>query len=713
MIISNQNKKITDPDQGTQLSNIESQTFKSDLVKISDDIFNCPLILSDGKTMSIPVRKDGMVNATALCKAGVKKFNDYTRQKQTQAYLQALENVTGIPVTELINTTQGGIPEYQGTYVHRKVGLHLAQWIDPYFAIQVSRWKDDIKSESNKELISSQSSDIVEFKLTLKNNTELSIPVSKDGYVNCTKLCQAGGKRIDNWNRLKQSKELLEAYSKLPHIPGSLEKAVPHIRGTAFCRVIDGGNTSLNNQGTYYPMDIAIQIAQWIDPYFALQVSRWTRELLLFGSVTLGQEKSTQELENKFQEQIKVLTQEKEKLSQEHCKLVLNHEKLLKKRVRTDYETGNVVYIISHEAFSIAYNCFYFKFGKSTQKKDETRACFKQRLSTYNTGAPINYKVHYLLYVENNTLIEDNLKEKYSKHLDPMNKEWVKDVGLKDIVSFIRSMAKLLSVNSKEIIIDPILQPEEDSDTESDEDEEEPIKVSLKKTVEETVEETKVDETKVEETKVEPVEETKVELVEEPEEEEQVDDGVKIYNEVLMNLMKYETKELFSLLKEYGLEPLGRKNIKQERLKDFLEKKVGVVSKYDDILNERDSVYKNQKTPITKDTKTKKCCKCGDVLALNDFYKDKTKVDGIEIICRFCRNISRNKNRNDGKLKKMHIVKKCYVEMTKDQKWCIQCEKVVDQVQFTNNKRYKDGKEKKCKQCISVNNKESYMKSKK
>ena len=61
----------------------------------------------------------------------------------------------------------------------------------------------------------------------------------------------------------------------------------------------------------------------------------------------------------------------------------------------------------------------------------------------------------------------------------------------------------------------------------------------------------------------------------------------------------------------------------------------------------------------------------------------------------------------------MHIVKKCYVEMTKDQKWCIQCEKVVDQVQFTNNKRYKDGKEKKCKQCISVNNKESYMKSKK
>ena len=53
-------------------------------------------------------------------------------------------------------------------------------------------------------------------KLVLQNNSEINIPVRKDGYLNCTKLCQAGNKRIDNWNRLKQSKELIEAYSKLP-----------------------------------------------------------------------------------------------------------------------------------------------------------------------------------------------------------------------------------------------------------------------------------------------------------------------------------------------------------------------------------------------------------------------------------------------------------------------------------------------------------------
>jgi hypothetical protein len=145
-----------------------------------------------------------------------------------------------------------------------------------------------------------KTSDIIELKLVLQNNTEINIPVSKDGYVNCTKLCKAGGKRIDNWNRLKQSEELLQAYSKLPHNQGT-EKA--HKRGTAFCRVINGGNVSLNNQGTYYPMDIAIQIAQWLSPSFALQVSSWTREL------TLQLEEKNKILESKDKE-IKTLIEE-------------------------------------------------------------------------------------------------------------------------------------------------------------------------------------------------------------------------------------------------------------------------------------------------------------------------------------------------------------------------------------------------------------------
>jgi phage anti-repressor protein len=142
-------------------SNTTKNVFKSDLVKISDNLFTFNLHLKNGSKIIVPMREDGYINATMLCKAGGKLFGHYKSNKQTQEYLQALESVIGIPITELIHTTQGGIPEYQGTYVHRKVGLHLAQWIDPYFAIQVTTCFEELllfgkvelgQEKSNKEL---------------------------------------------------------------------------------------------------------------------------------------------------------------------------------------------------------------------------------------------------------------------------------------------------------------------------------------------------------------------------------------------------------------------------------------------------------------------------------------------------------------------------------------------------------------------------------
>ena len=120
-----------------------------------------------------------------------------------------------------------------------------------------------------------------------------------------TKLCQAGGKRIDKWIANKQSKELLQAYSKLPRIRGSL-----------ILRAVEG-----KNGGSYYTMDIAIQIAQWIDPYFAVQVSSWTKELLLTGSVTLGKELSTQQLDLEWKNKYLAVQQDYEKLSLLHNSL--------------------------------------------------------------------------------------------------------------------------------------------------------------------------------------------------------------------------------------------------------------------------------------------------------------------------------------------------------------------------------------------------------
>ncbi len=90
---------------------------------------------------------DGYINATALCLAAEKRFNDYSKLVSTQAFLTVVSSKTGIPV---INAKQGliesrvGSPESGGgSWVHPKVAIHLGQWLSPEFAYQVSEWVED------------------------------------------------------------------------------------------------------------------------------------------------------------------------------------------------------------------------------------------------------------------------------------------------------------------------------------------------------------------------------------------------------------------------------------------------------------------------------------------------------------------------------------------------------------------------------------------
>ena len=110
-----------------------------------------PLIEHSYNGEIIPQRPvDGYINATAMCKKAGKLFNDYHRQKTTKDFLSALSlntgipvksTATGIPVAGLIQTVMGGNEKYkQGTWVHPKVAIHLAQWLSSDFAVQVTEW---------------------------------------------------------------------------------------------------------------------------------------------------------------------------------------------------------------------------------------------------------------------------------------------------------------------------------------------------------------------------------------------------------------------------------------------------------------------------------------------------------------------------------------------------------------------------------------------
>jgi hypothetical protein len=152
-----------------------------------------------------------------------------------------------------------------------------------------------------------------------------------------------------------------------------------------------------------------------------------------------------------YRDEIERLTKANEQLRQSCAELsstrtniIAKHNKMLKKQRRHVYDIGNVIYVISHDAFAGAYDTPYFKIGKATQKQD-SKSAFMRRLTTYNTGAPFDYKVEFLMYVENNSLIEDSIKLRFEKE-KIQNKEWIAGVSLDTIIEFIIDLCNLLQV---------------------------------------------------------------------------------------------------------------------------------------------------------------------------------------------------------------------------------------------------------------------------
>ena len=56
-----------------------------------DDIFRCKLLLEDNIEFIIPLREDGYIHATALCKAVGKKPKDWLRIKETKDLIKKVE----------------------------------------------------------------------------------------------------------------------------------------------------------------------------------------------------------------------------------------------------------------------------------------------------------------------------------------------------------------------------------------------------------------------------------------------------------------------------------------------------------------------------------------------------------------------------------------------------------------------------------------------
>ena len=99
---------------------------------------------------NIPVsfRQDGYLNATAIAEQYDKRVGNYLRNERTQEYIAALNERLFNPETrnrataenQLVIIKKGGNDKKsQGTWLHPKLAVDFARWLDPKFAV----WCDE------------------------------------------------------------------------------------------------------------------------------------------------------------------------------------------------------------------------------------------------------------------------------------------------------------------------------------------------------------------------------------------------------------------------------------------------------------------------------------------------------------------------------------------------------------------------------------------
>ena len=107
---------------------------------------------------STPVsfRADGYLNATAIATHFGKQPRDYLKTEQTQQYIAALADFlstkTKILVKEnqIVNVKNGG--SERGTWLHPKLAIHFARWLDPKFAVWCDEQIEQLLSGSQPKL---------------------------------------------------------------------------------------------------------------------------------------------------------------------------------------------------------------------------------------------------------------------------------------------------------------------------------------------------------------------------------------------------------------------------------------------------------------------------------------------------------------------------------------------------------------------------------
>ena len=283
--------------------------------------------------------------------------------------------------------------------------------------------------------------DIFNCELKLANGEMFTIPMREDGYIYATALCKASGKRLALW---KVNKETNDFFDKV--------KADVGIPTSALIEIYKGGNNKYL-QGTWIHPDLGIHLAQWCNPSFSLQVSRWVRELLITGKVEQGKEKSSEELKSEYEKKFDELKEQYQKELDEKTKIIMtqgeqnmmlskkyervfyNHQSFLRKKELYKLKKGGCVYL-----------AIMRDEDRDTRIKVGMSRDITDRIGGYRTSNPF-CKVLFIMYTEDCVLLETNMKRRYEKELNPNNREFITGVTTEDLIKSMTEIANVTSLN--------------------------------------------------------------------------------------------------------------------------------------------------------------------------------------------------------------------------------------------------------------------------
>ena len=95
--------------------------------------------IHNGQSVQIPFLSDAFFNATVAARVFGKRPENWLRTAETKAYIEAVARKSVTEQNQLVKVVQGGSPNEQGTWLHPKLGISFARWLNPDFAV----WADE------------------------------------------------------------------------------------------------------------------------------------------------------------------------------------------------------------------------------------------------------------------------------------------------------------------------------------------------------------------------------------------------------------------------------------------------------------------------------------------------------------------------------------------------------------------------------------------